>query len=110
MPTETRHISFRPHEIVAAIGDFHARRKLPIPKGKVLGISFTEAPNIQTTLSIRPDDEAEPVDFTLTSETLAAALVFYCINRSIPLPAMATKRLQRNGDEIALVITRASRS
>lgn len=110
MPTETRHISFRPHEIVAAISDFHQRRKLPIPKGKVLGIAFTDPPNIQATLSILPDDDPQAVDFTMNSETLAAALVFYCINRSIPLPALAKKQLQRQGDEIALVITNAKRS
>ncbi len=109
MPTETRHISFRPHEIVAAVSDFHLRRRLPIPKGKVMGISFTDPPDIGATLSILPDNAHDTVDFTLNGETLAAALVFYCINRGIPLPALARKQLQRNGDEIALVITKARR-
>lgn len=73
--------------------------------GQVLGISFTGPPDIRATLSIQSDQDMTLVDFNLSSETLAAALVFFCINRSIPLPATATKQLRLNGEEIALVIS-----
>lgn len=105
MPSELRQIVFRPNEVVAAIAEFHQRRRLAIPKGRVVGLHLTEPPEIRATLSIVSDDQPDPIPFTLGSEVLAAALIFYCINRGIPLPALANKKLRRFEDSIGLEIT-----
>ena len=109
MPTETRSITFAPHEIVAAVADFHLRRKMPIPKGKIVTMSFTAPPEIEGHFQVLADGETMPADFVLKSETLAAALVFYCINRSIPMPALAQKQLRRHGDGLELLISHLRR-
>lgn len=105
MPSELRQIVFRTAEIVAAIAQFHQSRRLAIPKGRVVGLTLTDPPEITATISILGDGETEPAPLTLSSETLAAALIFYCINRGIPLPAMANKQLKRFDDSVGLVIT-----
>lgn len=109
MPIESRSIAFSPQEIVTAVADFHVRRKLPIPKGKVVGLDFSAPPDIEGTFQILADGADAPANFVLDSTTLAAALVFYCINRSIPLPALATKQLRRKGDGLELVVSNMRR-
>lgn len=109
MTEETRSITFSPNEIVTAIAEFHFRRKLPIPKGKVVEMSFTAPPEIEVHLRIQGEGEASPAEFNLKSETVAAALVFYCINRSIPLPALARKQLRLHGDGLELLISNLHR-
>lgn len=105
MPTESRSIVFSPQEIVTAVADFHDKRKLPIPKGKVVGLAFSAPPDIEGTFHILADGAEAPANFVLNSTTLAAALVFYCINRGIPLPVLATKQLRRKGDNLELVVS-----
>ncbi len=105
MPSEIRLITFTKPEIVAAISDFHLRRKLPIPKGAVLSVDIATTPDIEVTLQIRPDGEHDPVAFPVNALTLAAALVFFCINRGIPLPAQSTKHLTMRGEEVTLAIS-----
>ncbi|MCF4167482.1 hypothetical protein L2U69_17680 [Zavarzinia compransoris] len=105
MPRETRSLFFSPHEIVAAVADFHLRRKMPIPKGKIVSMSFSAPPDIEATFQILAEGETVPARFVLKGETLAAALVFYCINRSIPMPALSRKQLRKADDGLELVIS-----
>ena len=105
MPQETRSLFFSPHEIVAAVADFHLRRKLPIPKGKIVSMSFSAPPEVEGTFEILGEGQDTPSRFVLKGETLAAALVFYCINRSIPMPALSRKQLRKPDDGLELVIS-----
>ncbi|MCW0181368.1 hypothetical protein [Zavarzinia sp.] len=105
MTTEVHTIAFAPHEIVAAIANFHRHRKLPIPSGKVVGMVFTAPPEIEGRFQILADGTDVPADFTLDSATLAASLVFHCINHGIPLPALATKQLRRHEHGLELVVS-----
>ncbi len=105
MTTEVHTIAFAPHEIVAAIADFHYRRKLPIPKGKVVGMVFSPPPEIEGRFQILADGADVPAELTLDSATLAASLVFHCISHGIPLPALATKQLRRRDNGLELVVS-----
>ena len=56
---------------------------------------------------LRPSLEPKTVrqEMVVESTTLAAALILYCRDRKIPLPASADKSLQRFGDQIGLIAT-----
>lgn len=110
MPTETRHINFSAPEVVEALSEFRRGRRLAIPGGEVRDVSFSEPPDIRATLSIRVDETHDVIAFQVGSETLAAALVFYCINHGIPLPARAVKQLQRHPAGVSLVVSNPQRS
>ncbi|MDD3445154.1 MAG: hypothetical protein PHS60_07075 [Zavarzinia sp.] len=105
MPTETRILSFTTPEIVAALSDFHMRRRKPIPSGKVLALTFTPPPDIHATIRILPDGAMEPTEITMNSEIVAAALVLYCMNSNIPLPARARKHLRLRSEFLELVFS-----
>lgn len=107
MTSEVHTIAFAPHEIVAAVADFHHSRRLPIPAGKVVDMNFSEPPEIEGTFQVLADGETCPVELVLDSATLGAALVLYCINHGIPLPALATKKLRRVEHGLELVIIHA---
>jgi hypothetical protein len=109
MPKEVRQITFNGAEIANAITDYHRRRNLPMPSGNIVRVRVTADPEISATLRIQ-DDANRMNTVEVSAATLAAALILFCINRGIPLPAEAEKRLQRIGDEdIALLVIRRYR-
>jgi hypothetical protein len=106
MPKEIRQISFTAGELVLAITDYHRRRNLPLPAGHVIRVQIVSDPDIRAALFVQ-NDLAGIVELGIGSEMLAAALILFCINRRIPLPAESDKRLQRLGDEeVALLVIR----
>ncbi|TDP47205.1 hypothetical protein [Zavarzinia compransoris] len=105
MPIETRTIAFTGAEVAAALVDFHLRRRFPLPQGRIARITFSEPPDIRGLLSIETRHDDRPQAVTLDSEVLAAALLFYCLSRRVPLPAASQKQLRLAGDGLELVIT-----
>jgi hypothetical protein len=107
MPKEMRQILFSAGEVVSAVTDYHRRRNLPLPLGTVLRCVILDDPEVRGVLVIQSDDR-QLIDLAITAEMLAASLILYCINRKIPLPAEAEKKLQKVGENgVALfVITR----
>jgi hypothetical protein len=109
MPREMRQIMFRAPEVMTAITEYHRRRTLPLPSGTAVGCTVTDEPSLQVTLAIQGDNGTIS-DLAVNAEMLAAALILYCINRNIPLPAEADKRLQKVGDDgVALIVIKRLR-
>ena len=109
MPRELRQIMFRAPEIITAITEYHRRRAIALPQGSAIGCKVTDNPDLSDTLSIQADDGALSA-VTINPEVLAASLILYCINRQIPLPAEADKRLQKVGDDgVALIVIKRLR-
>ena len=109
MPREMRQIMFRAPEIMAAITEYHHRRGLDLPVGHAVGCAVTDEPALQATISVQ-SDRGETALVNVNAEMLAAALILYCINRQIPLPAEADKRLQKVGDDgVALIVIKRLR-
>jgi hypothetical protein len=104
MATELRLITFREAELIRAVTGYHRRRGLPIPNGAVESARVTEFGNVAAVLTIR-DDAGDVTELNVSDEELAAALLLYCFDRKIPLPAESEKRLYRVGGEIGLVIS-----
>jgi hypothetical protein len=98
MPKEMRQIMFGPPEIMTAILEYHRRRSIALPAGTAVRCFITDEPELSAILFIQGDG-AGMTELPLTAETLAAALILYCINRRIPLPAEAEKRLRKLADD-----------
>ena len=118
VPTELRHLLFRPPEALQAIKEYHRRLGMPLPAGAVTHCA-PESEGVSGTVLFRirliPDraespsppapGTEEPLDVVIGGATLAAALILYCRDRRIPLPAGADKSLQRFGEQVCLVTT-----
>jgi hypothetical protein len=113
MPSELRHLVFRPAEVFQAVVRYQSRLGMPLPRGSVVhcGPEEGEAGSLRFRVAVAP----EPVqgrscgrgrqDFVLEGSTLAAALILHCRDRGIPLPANACKSLERFGEQVCLVAT-----
>ncbi len=104
MPTEMRQSVFRMVEVVTAVTDYHRRRGIALPIGTVVGVDIVEEDGVHGALLVQGDSVT--TRFDVKAEVLAAALILFCINRKIPLPVDADKRLQRVGDGVALMVMR----
>ena len=105
MPTEMREIAFRETEFFSAVRDYRMRRGEPLPMGSVLGIDFDEdESDIKARIRIGRDDGRDVMSIDLPTESIAAALIFFCINHKIPLPAHAAKSVKKLDGNIVLVI------
>lgn len=118
MPTELRHLLFRPAEVIEAVCAYQRR----------VGEAMPEGPVLYSTLE--PDDDDGGVRLCITIATaagrpgkgrksrapsreevivgdhaLAAALILYCRDLRIPLPARAEKSLQLFGDQLGLIVS-----
>lgn len=109
MTTEIRQITFHPAEVCAALQDYRRRRNEPLPAGSIAHVDFGTEPEIVVTLTIENDSTGAKHEIAFGTETIGAALILFCINRKIPLPATAQKKVQRVGDTIALTMRQESR-
>ena len=103
MPYDVRQVTFSRHEVVEAIVELSRANVTSLPPGKIVEIEFGGAAKVTVTLGIRQNPKSPLVVVTLPDTAVAAALILYCVNRAIPLPAKAEKRLERDGDSISLV-------
>ena len=105
MPAEIRLIIFNEVEVVTALTEFRKRRREPLPSSQDVAVTLRDKPRILVTLAIVPEGKKMPLEIVFEGEELAAALIMYCIDRKIPLPATGvSKTIQLFGDNIALQI------
>lgn len=118
MPTELRHLLFRPPEVVLAVKEYHRRIGTPLPAGAVARCGpeseRADAP-VRFRIVLSPDPVVDPAyvepvvperrDLVIEGPALAAALILHCRDRRIPLPATGDKSLQRYGEQVCLVVT-----
>jgi len=110
MPSEVRQLLFKSREIIVAITEYFHRRGLNLPIGTASRVTIVEGQPVQASLDI-VTDQGETVAVEVNAEMLAASLILYCINRKIPLPADADKRLQRiHEDSVALVVVKRAKA
>lgn len=115
MPSELRHLLFRPDEVVQAVWAYHRRLGLPVPSGVVarcgpedrrgnevvFRITFVPAPAKDA--AARAAGAGGRCDVLIDGPTLTAALILHCRDRRIPLPARVAKTLRRYGERVCLV-------
>ena len=115
MPSELRHILFRPSEVVEALRNHQARIGQPIPRGQVLdcGADGSGAAALRFRLELAPEPahafgsalKTVKQEFVFDAPTITAALINYCRDRKIPLPANAEKSLRQFGEQVGLITT-----
>ena len=106
MPSEVRQLLFQARELILAVTEYCQRRGLALPPGTASRISVAEVQPIHAILDITTD-QGDTIGLEINAEMLAAALILYCINRKIPLPADSDKRLKRvQEDAVALVVVK----
>ena len=124
MPTELRHLLFQPAEALDAIREYYRRLGTPLPADSVarcgpegaesqegtvcFRIVFT-CPPARVKVPGRPVENAQ-YEMIIDSHVLAAALILYCCDWHIPLPAIATKSLQCFGNQVCLLATIRAKS
>src|SRR5258706_7437050 len=99
MPTEMRHIVFTPNEVLRSITQYKHRRREPLPSGTISNLKIEEKPDVHVVLFITDDNKRNTEELTFQGAELAAALVMYCIERKIPLPAARAKKTLRVFDK-----------
>ncbi len=105
MPMEIRNIIFSANEVLFAFKDFRQRKGDPLPAGSILNYKIIEKPNLQVRIVMACDPDGHKQTITFESEELAAALILFCINRKIPLPADSAKTLQVFEGQLCMVVT-----
>lgn len=115
MPTELRHLLFRPDEVVQAVKEYRRRMGHALAPGTIVSCgpecgSSGEIRRFRLTLA--PDEKAAPArgrrgreELVIQGPVLAAALILFCRDRHIPLAANASKSLQLFGNQVCLVTT-----
>jgi hypothetical protein len=98
MPNESRIISFSKAEAIDALVDYCAAIKRELPKSGIHRLAFANDAEIKVTAEFNGD--AAAINFYQTE--VAAALIFYCNEKGIPIARRAIKSLQVAQDTIAL--------
>ena len=106
MPSEIRHIVFCPAEIAAGIREYRRRIGHPLPAGALRGLMLRDGGGgVRAGLRIVPDDGSAAEAWEIGAAELTAAMLLYCGDHKIPLPAAGTKGLQKFGEHLLLIIT-----
>ena len=116
MPSELRHILFRPAEVAQAVREYYRRTASPLPAGRVARCG-PECEGPGSTVQFRMVFDPDPAEVAaaksddtrheviIAAPILAAALILYCRDRRIPMPATGDKLLQRFGEQVGLIVT-----
>jgi hypothetical protein len=108
VPSEVRYLTFSPSETLAAVRELRRRRGNPLVAGAVKVAKLTTDVDIDYRLVIAPNDGGPDREYLIDATELGAALVFFCINRGIPLPASARKSIRISGGAPVLVISQSA--
>ena len=102
MATEYRQIVFAPKEVVRAIVDYRKWRKDPLPEGRFAKFQMRTDP-ISADFAIHAGGDA-PKEFSAAADEIASALILFCINTKIPIPAKSKKDIKYVNERLALTI------
>ena len=117
MPSELRCIVFESADVVQATREYYSCRKLAFPSGailKTLAESWVGWSGIRFIITIvaHPDVSTTPFlgckaqqEIVIDESTLTAALILYCREKHIPLPAGAEKHLRLIDGKVSLLLT-----
>jgi hypothetical protein len=102
MASEYRLIFFDQNELCRALIEYNRQRRTPFPPGNLRKVVIGRT-NLNVTIQIDMDaGAAEHVSFDTAS--IAAALIVFCKDRKIPLPAKASKEMRLVADRLCMLI------
>jgi len=110
MPSELRRVIFSNEEVLAAVTEYSASGRSPLPSGEVVSCRVYGEPEVRIRVEIRDERRDYPLVVEIEPEVVGVALLRYCMTHGIPVPKQAEKALQVHGDNIALNLTIKARS
>ena len=103
MITEFRRLIFSSSELVDAIKTFSKEKVAKLPEGDIVGMVIVSEPHICAQVHVADTDgNSEEQEIVVDAKFLAAAMVYLCMQSSIPIPRLPKKILERAGDGLAL--------
>ena len=109
MPSELRHLVFKPAEVVEAILAQRRAGRKDTPAGSVVDSGIRESSEGAPPgfgVKIIPDrGDQTPFEILVEGADLISTLLLYCRNPSIPVPMRGSKGLVRFGSRLGLVVT-----
>jgi len=100
VPSETRNIVFSQNELLEAIGRYVKHVRHPMPAGKITRCHIEPDGNVSVIVDHNADGSNHVVEFS--HAMVAAALIRFCIEKSIPIPRKSEKTVHGEADGMAL--------
>ncbi len=101
MPTETRTLVFSPDEVAEALAEFKDAGNGKMPAGDIIFCRVGEG-TMDVTIKVMVPGSRDVLTAAVGAEDVGAALVAYCLSRSVPLPLKSTRSLEVQGNNVAL--------
>jgi hypothetical protein len=102
MANEYRLIFFDQNELCRALIDYNRQRKTPFPPGNLKKVVIGRQ-NLSVTIHIDKDSGDEE-SVTFDTASIAAALILFCKERKIPLPAKSAKEIRLVAERLCFLI------
>ncbi|HYH21934.1 MAG TPA: hypothetical protein VD995_25285 [Azospirillum sp.] len=102
MTQELRILMFSDEEVAQAIVLYLRRQGISSPQGRVSVLAKSGHPRVEVRYAVGFGEES--LHEAITGESLAGALVLYCIEKHIPLRRDAQKILHLVDDKIVLIL------
>jgi hypothetical protein len=103
MSTETRKITFSTEEVIQAVSKHRRDEKQPLPESRIRGMKVEDGVVPKFALQLEDRDDGR-TSIELRPAEVAVALIKYCRLKRIPLPKRATKSLDLDHGQVALVL------
>ena len=103
MITEFRRLIFSSSELAVAIKTFSKEKAPKLPEGDIVGMAIVSEPHICAQVRVADiNGSSEEQEIVVEANFLAAAMLYLCMQNSIPVPKLPKKILERAGDGLAL--------
>jgi len=106
MVQEVRQVMLNVDEIVAAIDDYRQISPEFLPAGKITSCQITDFDSVNIAIEIMRDGFIRQSSFTLRGAELLKPLVYFCLQKGIPLPRDGRKVALFGETAVMLCITR----
>ena len=104
MPAEKRTICFTNDEVADALERFARATKHPMPQGKITACKIESGGALFATLTIQHMAEGSTQTARFDKNSIAAALIRYCIEKKIPVPKSAEKFVEAQNSGVTLIM------
>jgi len=106
MPIEMRRVVLTLPEFNQALSDFMAVNESLFKGARLLDSAITRPDPLEVSISVQTR-QGQQSTLSLSGPHLAAVLIKYCMDRSIPLPRQSTKSVKKVSTGVALdMVTR----
>ncbi len=102
MASEYRLIFFDQNEMCRALIEYNRQRRTPFPPGNLKKVVI-DRDRLNVTIQI-DKDSGDMDKVTFDAASVAAALIVYCRERKIPLPAKSAKEMRLVADRLCFLI------